>query len=311
MASFLVSGVAGFIGSNLAEALLVSGHAVRGLDNFLSGKRENLLGLQGLEFLEGDIRDVDTCRRACRGVDYVLHEAALGSVPRSVENPLLSNECNVNGTLNMLVAARDAGVRRFVFAASSSAYGDTPILPKIETMAPNPLSPYAVTKHAGEEYCRVFHRLYGLETVCLRYFNVFGRRQDPYSTYAAVIPKFVASLLRGEAPEIYGDGRQTRDFTYVDDVVQANLKACDAPSGACGEVYNVAFGERIALLDLYREIAWLLASALEPRHAPPRRGDVRDSLADIGKARALLGYEPRYPVRKGLGEAIGWYRENL
>ncbi len=311
MATFLVTGVAGFIGSNLAEALLARGHRVRGLDNFLSGKRENLEGLGAVEFTEGDVRDLETCRRACEGVDFVLHEAALGSVPRSIEDPALSNECNVTGTLNMLVAARDAGVRRFVFAASSSAYGDTPALPKVETMPPQPLSPYALSKLAGEEYCRLFTELYGLQTVSLRYFNVFGKRQDPFSTYAAVIPKFVSALLRGEPPEIYGDGEQTRDFTYIEDVVQANLKACEAPEEACGQVYNIAFGERISLNELYREISRLLGTDLPPRYGPPRPGDVRHSLADISKARHLLGYQPRYDVATGLGEAIAWYRANL
>jgi nucleoside-diphosphate-sugar epimerase len=211
----------------------------------------------------------------------------------------------------MLLAARDEGVQRFVFAASSSAYGDTPVLPKRETMPPTPLSPYALTKLAGEEYCRLFHALYGLPTVALRYFNVFGRRQDPFSAYAAVIPKFAACLLRGESPEIYGDGGQTRDFTYVEDVVQANLKACAAPPEACGQVYNIAHGERISLLELYDEIARLLGSERRPRHAPPRPGDVRHSLADVSKARERLGYEPRYAVREGLARAICWYRENL
>jgi UDP-N-acetylglucosamine 4-epimerase len=311
MARFLVTGAAGFIGSNLAEALVSRGQRVRALDNFLTGKRENLDSLDGVEFIEGDVRDPVTCRMACEGVDYVLHEAALGSVPRSIEEPGLSNECNVTGTLNMLVAARDAGVRRFVFAASSSAYGDTPALPKVETMAPQPLSPYALTKLVGEEYCRLFTELYGLETVCLRYFNVFGKRQDPNGAYAAVIPRFVSALLRNIPPEIYGDGEQTRDFTYVSDVVQVNLKACQAPREACGQVYNVAHGERISLNALFREISRLMGSALEPNHGPPRAGDVRHSLADISKARRLLGYDPCYTVKRGLEEAIHWYRENL
>ncbi len=311
MATYLITGVAGFIGSNLAEALLAEGNRVRGLDNFLTGKRENLDGLDGLEFLEGDLRDPDACRAACDGVEYLLHQGALGSVPRSVADPVLSNACNVTGTLNLLVAARDAGVWRVVFAASSSAYGDTPTLPKVETMAPRPLSPYALTKLACEEYLRLFFELYDLETVSLRYFNVFGPRQDPDSTYAAVIPRFVSALLRNEPPEIYGDGEQTRDFTYIADVVQANLKACRAPRESCGQVYNVACGDRIRLIDLYREIARLLGTDLEPRFGPPRPGDVKHSLADISKARSLLGYEPQYDVRTGLAEAIAWYRENL
>ncbi|MEW6486432.1 MAG: SDR family oxidoreductase [Thermodesulfobacteriota bacterium] len=311
MPRFLVTGAAGFIGSNLVEALLARGETVRGLDNFLTGKRENLRGLEAAEFLEGDVRDPEACARACEGVDYVLHQAALGSVPRSLANPLLSNECNVTGTLQMLLAARDAGARRFVFAASSSAYGDTPTLPKVETMAPRPLSPYALTKLTGEQYCRLFSELYGLETVSLRYFNVFGRRQDPSGAYAAVIPRFVSALLAGCSPEIYGDGEQTRDFTYVADVVQANLKACTAPREACGQVFNVACGERISLNGLYREIARLLGSDRHPVYAAARAGDVRHSLADIGAARRLLGYEPSHDVRRGLEEAIGWYRENL
>ncbi|MHB8763240.1 MAG: SDR family oxidoreductase [Deferrisomatales bacterium] len=311
MPRFLVTGAAGFIGSNLVEALLQRGESVRGLDNFLTGRRENLAGLGAAEFLEGDVRDPETCRRACQGVEYVLHQAALGSVPRSVADPVTSNDCNVTGTLNLLVAARDAGVKRLVFAASSSAYGDTPTLPKVETMPPQPRSPYALTKYAGEAYCRMFTELYGFETVSLRYFNVYGRRQDPAGAYAAVIPRFAAALLKGGVAEIHGDGEQTRDFTYVDDVVQANLKACAAPAEACGQVFNIAFGARISLNDLYREIARLLGRTQEPRHAAPRAGDVRDSLADIAKARRLLGYEPGYDVRRGLAEAIGWYRENL
>ncbi|MDF1551788.1 MAG: SDR family oxidoreductase [Deferrisomatales bacterium] len=311
MARYLITGVAGFIGSNLAEALLAAGESVRGLDDFSTGRRENLEGLDGLEFVEGDIRDLETCRAACGGVDFVLHQAALGSVPRSIADPITSNAANVTGTLNLLVAARDAGVRRLVFAASSSAYGDTPTLPKVETMPARPLSPYAITKYAGEEYCRTFTALYGFETVALRYFNVFGRRQDPHSTYAAVIPKFASALLKGQAPEIHGDGEQTRDFTHIANVVQANRKACQAPAEACGQVYNVACGERISLNRLYRRIAELLGSDVEPHYGPPRPGDVRDSLADIEKARRLLGYVPTHTVEQGLAEAIQWYRENL
>ena len=311
MSRYLITGVAGFIGSNLAEALLAARETVHGLDDFSTGRRENLDGLDGLEFLEGDIRDLEACRAACAGVDFVLHQAALGSVPRSVADPITSNAANVTGTLNLLVAARDAGVRRLVFAASSSAYGDTPTLPKVETMPAKPLSPYAITKYTGEEYCRTFTALYGFETVALRYFNVFGRRQDPHSTYAAVIPKFASALLRGQSPEIHGDGEQTRDFTYIANVVQANLKACQAPVEACGQVYNVACGERISLNRLYRRIAELLGNDVEPRYGPPRPGDVRDSLADIDKARRLLDYAPTHSAEQGLAEAIEWYRENL
>lgn len=311
MARYLVTGAGGFVGSNLVQALLKAGDTPRGLDNFITGKRENVAALGAFDFIEGDVRDLETCRRACEGVDYVLHEAALGSVPRSVDDPILSNDCNVNGTLNMLVAARDAGVRRFVYAASSSAYGDTPTLPKVETMPPRPLSPYALTKFAGERYCQIFHKIYGLETVCLRYFNVFGARQDPDSVYAAVIPKFVSALLSGESPTIFGDGGQTRDFTYVADVVQANLKACAAPPRACGNVFNVACGEQTSLNELFERISQLLGSTAEPVYKDSRVGDVRDSLADISKARDLLGYEPVFCVRTGLGEAIDWYKESL
>jgi len=311
MGKYLITGVAGFIGSNLAEALCEKGESVRGMDNFLTGKRENLQGLDAMEFVEGDVRDIEACRKACDGVDYVMHEAALGSVPRSVENPVLSNECNITGTLNMLQAAKDAGVKRFVFAASSSAYGDTPTLPKVETMTPSPLSPYALTKLACEVYCRLFTELYGFETVSLRYFNVFGKRQDPFSTYAAVIPKFASALLSGQAPEIYGDGEQTRDFTYIEDVIQANLKACVAPSEACGKVYNIAHGDRISLNKLYREISNLLGVDIEPQYAPPRPGDVKHSLADISMAKKFLGFDPQFDVRQGLEKAISWYRENL
>ncbi len=305
------AGGLGFIGSNLAEELLAQGHAVRGLDNLSTGRRENLAELAGLEFQEGDVRDLDACRRACAGVDFVLHQAALGSVPRSVEDPLTSNASNVDGTLNMLVAARDAEVVRFVYAASSSAYGDTPTLPKVETMPACPLSPYAVSKLVGEQYCRVFHDLYGLGTVSLRYFNVFGKRQDPHSTYAAVIPRFVAALLRGGVPEIFGDGEQTRDFTYIANVVQANLRACAAPSEACGQVFNVACGASTSLNGLYAEIARLLGSYAAPRYGPPRPGDVRDSLADVAKARRLLGYAPTHDVHQGLAQSIEWYRTHL
>src|SRR5512134_577170 len=292
---FLVTGGAGFIGSNLAEALLSAGHKVRVFDNFLTGKRENLAGLaerfgSSYELLEGDLRDLEATRRAVEGADYVLHQGALPSVPRSVADPALSNAINVGGTVNLLIAARDAGVRRVVFAASSSAYGDTPELPKRESMTPNPKSPYAAQKLAGEHYMRIFFEVYGLETVSLRYFNVFGPRQDPASTYAAVIPRFITSVLSGEAPTIFGDGLQTRDFTYIDNVVEANLRACDAPGEACGKVYNIACGERVSLLDILEIVYGLAARRVAPKFESPRQGDVRDSLADVSLARELIGY---------------------
>ena len=308
----LVTGAAGFIGSNLVEALVARGDDVIGIDNFITGKRENLAPFADrIEFVEGDVRDLATCRRVCAGVDYALHEAAIGSVPRSVEDPITSNDHNVNGTLNMLVAARDAGVQRFVYAASSSAYGDTKVLPKVETIPPDPLSPYAVSKYVGELYCAVFARLYGLPAIGLRYFNVFGRRQDPEGPYAAAIPKFARAILRGERPTIYGDGEQTRDFNYIDNVVQANLKACAAPAAALGEVFNIGGGKRITVNELTRKMIALLGSDVEPEHVPPLKGDVRDSLADVDKARRLLGWEPEIDVLEGLERAIGWYRDNL
>jgi nucleoside-diphosphate-sugar epimerase len=277
-----------------------------------TGKRENLEHcLERIDFIEGDIRDMEICRRACADVDFVLHQAALGSVPRSMEDPLTSHDVNVTGTLKMLIAARDEGVKRFVYAASSSTYGDHPALPKVEDRIGNPLSPYAVTKYADELYARVFGRCYGLETVGLRYFNVFGPRQDPFSQYAAVIPLFVSALLRGEAPTINGDGEQTRDFTYVGNAVEANLLACAAPAEAVGEVFNVACNERTSLNRLYRRLQDLLGSTIEPAYGPPRAGDVRDSLADIGKGERLLGYKGEIKFDKGLRRSIEWYRENL
>src|SRR5512134_2924343 len=313
---FLVTGGAGFIGSNLAEALLSAGHKVRVFDNFLTGKRENLAGLaerfgSSYELLEGDLRDLEATRRAVEGADYVLHQGALPSVPRSVADPVLSNGVNVAGTVNVLVAARDVGVRRVVFAASSSAYGDTPALPKRESMTPNPKSPYAAQKLAGEHYMRIFHEVYGLETVSLRYFNVFGPRQDPKSMYAAVIPRFITCALRGEPPTVYGDGRQTRDFTYIDNVIQANLAACSAPGGACGEVFNVACGERVSLLDILEIVCALAGKRVDPVFEPSRPGDVRDSLADISRAREVLGYDPKVPFREGLEKTFSWFRDTV
>ena len=311
---YLVTGGAGFIGSNLTEALLSAGHRVRVLDNFLTGKRENLAGLaqrygDAFELHEGDLRDQDTVRRAAEGVPYVLHQGALPSVPRSVADPVLYNGINVGGTVNLLIAARDAGVRRVVFAASSSAYGDTPELPKRESMTPNPKSPYAAQKLAGEHYMRIFFEVYGLETVSLRYFNVFGPRQDPTSMYAAVIPRFITSVLSGEPPTVYGDGGQTRDFTYIDNVVRANLLACEAPKAACGKVFNIACGERISLLSILEIVYGLAGRRVLPRFEPPRPGDVRDSMADITLARDLLGYAPKIPFREGFSSTFDFFRK--
>ncbi len=310
---YLVTGGAGFIGSNLASALLAAGKTVRVLDNFLTGKRENLAGLPGkygasFELIEGDLRDLAACRRAAEGADFVLHQGALPSVPRSVADPVLTSEINVGGTVNLLVAARDAGARRVVFAASSSAYGDTPELPKRESMTPNPKSPYAAQKLAGEHFMRIFFEVYGLETVALRYFNVFGPRQDPTSTYAAVIPRFITSVLSGAGPTIYGDGGQTRDFTFIDNVVGANLAACEAPKAACGKVFNIACGERISLLDILEIVYGLAGKRVKPRFEPARPGDVRDSLADISRARELLGYEPKVGFAHGLARTFDFFR---
>jgi len=309
MARYLVTGGAGFIGSNLVCALVERGASVAVLDDFSTGRRGNLAEVAArVEMIEGTITDAATCRRAAAGADYVLHQAALPSVPRSVEDPLETHAVNMTGTVNMLVAARDAGVKRFVFAASSAAYGDVPTLPKREDMETNPLSPYAVQKLASEEYCKLFYRLYGLETVCLRYFNVFGPRQNPKSQYAAVVPAFITMYLRGEAPTIDGDGGQSRDFTYVDNVVHANLLACDAPEEAAGEVYNTACGEKVSVNDLAALIRDIVGSDLAPRHGPPRAGDVRHSLADISKAQRRLGYEPVVSFREGLERVVAWYK---
>ncbi|HSL98516.1 MAG TPA: SDR family oxidoreductase [Candidatus Limnocylindria bacterium] len=311
--NYLVTGGAGFIGSNLASALLAQGHRVRVLDNFLTGKKENLAGLaerygDAFELVEGDLRDLEVTRRATGGVEYVLHQGALPSVPRSVADPVLSNEINVGGTVNLLIAARDAGVRRVIFAASSSAYGDTPELPKRESMTPNPKSPYAAQKLAGEHYMRIFYEVYCVETVSLRYFNVFGPKQDPASTYAAVIPRFITAVLMGTSPTVYGDGLQTRDFTYIDNVVRVNLLACKASKEACGRVFNIACGERVSLLEILEIIYGLAGRRVPPRFEPPRPGDVRDSLADISLARDLLGYEPMVPFPEGLSRTFDCFR---
>ncbi len=310
---YLVTGGAGFIGSNLVGALLAGGRRVRVLDNFLTGKRENLAGLKetygdAFELVEGDLRDMAVTRRAVEGAEYVLHQGALPSVPRSVSDPVLSNEINVGGTVSLLVAARDAGVKRVVYAASSSAYGDTPELPKRESMGTNPKSPYAAQKLAGEQYMRIFYEVYGLETVSLRYFNVFGPRQDPASTYAAVIPRFITAVLSGESPTIYGDGLQTRDFTYIENVVRANLLACEAPKTACGKVINIACGERVSLLDILEIVYRLAGRRVAPMFESTRPGDVRDSLADISLAKGSLGYEPRIGFPEGLSRTFDYFR---
>ena len=308
---YLVTGGAGFIGSNIVEALARRGDSVVVLDNLSTGKRENLESFADrVTLVEGSITDLPSVRNAMRDVDYVLHEAALASVQRSVDDPLTSNDVNVKGTLNVLVAARDAGVKRVVYAASSSAYGDTEELPKREDMPSNPQSPYALQKWVGEHYCRVFSDLYGLDTVALRYFNVFGPRQDPSSHYAAVIPIFVTRLLAKTPPTIYGDGEQSRDFTFIDNVVSANLKACEGgPKG--GAVVNVACGARFTLNELYRHLGNLLGSDVEPVYEEPRAGDVRHSMADVSRARALLSWQPEVEFHDGLERTVEWYRTVL
>ncbi|OGK08925.1 MAG: Vi polysaccharide biosynthesis protein VipB/TviC [Candidatus Riflebacteria bacterium RBG_13_59_9] len=312
MAHYLVTGGAGFIGSNLTRHLLEAGETVRIVDNLSTGKPENLAPIRSdVEFIEDTICDTDVCRRVAAGMDFVLHQAALGSVPRSVADPQASNQANITGTLNMLVAARDAGVERFVCAGSSSVYGDTVQLPKVETMTPRPLSPYGVTKLAKEHYCRVFWQVYGMPTIVLRYFNVYGPRQDPQSMYAAVIPRFARALLRSEKAVIYGDGLQTRDFTFIEDCIQANLLACTAPKAANGEAFNIAFGEQVTIRAVFDILRELLGVEAEPEYTGPRPGDVRDSLADTAKARRLLGYEPRNDIRTGLAKTSDWYREHL
>jgi nucleoside-diphosphate-sugar epimerase len=307
MAHYLVTGGAGFIGSHLSEELTRRGHRVRVADSLITGKRNNLDHVPGVEFVEGDLADLDFATKVAQGCDYVLHQAAIPSVPRSVKDPIASNRANVDATLNMLVAARDAGVKRLVFAGSSSAYGNTPTLPKHEGMPTNPLSPYALQKVVGEQYLQMFTRLYGLETVSIRYFNVFGPRQDPTSPYSGVISVFATALIENRPPKIYGDGEQTRDFTYVANVVDGVLRACDAPK-ASGEVINVATGGRISLNKLFYAMRDVVGGSLEPTYAESRQGDVRDSQADIGKAKELLGYEPIVSFEEGLARTIAWYR---
>ncbi len=311
---FLITGGAGFIGSNLCEAILGMGYRVRVLDDLSTGKQANIdlfAGHPHYEFIRGDIKDFDTCRKACEGVDFVLHEAAWGSVPRSMEMPVFYGANNVLGTLHMLEAARLRGVKKFVYATSSSVYGDSPTLPKREGEEGRPLSPYALTKKQDEEWAELYTRLYGLDTYGLRYFNVFGRRQDPDGAYAAVIPKFIKQLMTGERPTIYGDGTQSRDFTYIENVIEANLKACLAPKTAAGDVYNVACGGRESLMDIYETLTSALGVDVEPVFAPARLGDIKDSHADITKTKTALGYDPDYDFARGMAEAIAWYRENL
>jgi nucleoside-diphosphate-sugar epimerase len=307
MASYLVTGGAGFIGSHLTEELVRRGHLVRVVDNLVTGKRRNLDHVSGVEFVEGDLADPGIAERAAKGMDYVLHQAAIPSVPRSVRDPVASNRANVDASLNILVAARDARVKRLVYAGSSSAYGDTPTLPKREDMPTNPLSPYALQKLVAELYCQMFTRLYGLETVTIRYFNVFGPRQDPGSPYSGVISLFSTALLGGRRPIIYGDGEQTRDFTYVANVVDGVLRACEAAKAA-GEVINVATGGRISLNELLRTMNRVVGTDLEALYDEPRAGDVRDSQADITKARALLGYMPSVGLEEGLKRTLEWCR---
>ena len=311
---FLITGGAGFIGSNLCEAVLNLGHRVRCLDDLSTGHIKNIEPMMenpNFEFVKGDIKDLDTCMSACEGVTYVLNEAAWGSVPRSIEMPLFYCANNIVGTLNMLEAARQKGVKKFVYASSSSVYGDEPNLPKKEGIEGNLLSPYAVTKRADEEWAKQYTRHYGLETIGLRYFNVFGRRQDPNGAYAAVIPRWIKLLLDGEQCTINGDGKQSRDFTYIENVIEANLKACLAGPEASGEAFNVAFGGREYLLDIYKGLCKALNIERDPVFGPPRAGDIRHSNADVSKARSLLGYDPEWSFDRGIKEAINWYRENL
>lgn len=312
--TFLVTGAAGFIGSNLCEAILNKGCKVKALDDLSTGKQENIdlfTDNPNYTFIKGDIKDLETCVKACEGVDFVLHQAAWGSVPRSLEMPLFYNKNNIEGTLNMLEAARQNGVKKFVYASSSSVYGDEPNLPKTEGREGNLLSPYALTKRCDEEWAKLYTKFYGLDTYGMRYFNVFGRRQDPDGAYAAVIPKFLKQLMNGETPTINGDGKQSRDFTYIDNVIEANLKACLAPHEAAGEAFNIAYGGREFLIDIYYGLTKVLGVNIEPNFGPDRKGDIKHSNADISKARKLLGYDPDYSFEDGIALAIDWYKENL
>jgi UDP-N-acetylglucosamine 4-epimerase len=311
---FLVTGGAGFIGSNLCEALTDMGYQVRCLDDLSTGKEKNVqmfMDRPNYTFIKGDIKDLETCIKACDGVDYVLHQAAWGSVPRSIEMPLFYEQNNILGTLNMMEAARQNHVKKFVYASSSSVYGDHLVLPKKEGQEGNLLSPYALTKRTNEEYGKLYKKLYQLDTYGMRYFNVFGRRQDPEGAYAAVIPKFIKQLLDGEVPTINGDGQQSRDFTYIDNVIEANLKACLASSDAAGQEFNIAYGGREYLIDIYYDLCKALGKEVEPQFGPDRAGDIKHSNADITKAKELLGYAPEYNFEQGIALAIDWYRENL
>ena len=312
--TFLVTGAAGFIGSNLCEAILEKGCKVKALDDLSTGKQANVdlfADNPDYTFIKGDIKDPQTCMDACEGVDYVLHQAAWGSVPRSLEMPQFYCKNNIDGTLNMLEAARQKGVKKFVYASSSSVYGDEPNLPKTEGREGNLLSPYALTKRCDEEWAKLYTKLNGLDTYGMRYYNVFGRRQDPDGAYAAVIPKFLKQLMRGETPTINGDGKQSRDFTYIDNVIEANLKACLAPHEAAGEAFNIAYGGREYLIDIYYGLTKALGVDVEPNFGPDRKGDIKHSNADISKARKLLGYDPDYSFQDGIRLAIDWYKENL
>jgi len=310
MALYLITGISGFIGSSLARALLARSEQVRGVDNYSTGKRENIADiLDRIDFREADILDLDAMHKACAGVDFVLRQAAIPSVPKSVLDPLASNRANLDGTVNLLVAARDAKVKRLVFAASSSAYGETPTLPKLESMNPDPISPYAVAKLASEHYLISFYRCYQLETGALRYFNIFGPRQDPSSPYSGVLAKFITLMLRGEQPAVYGDGEQSRDFTYIDNAVEANLLACTAPATqAAGQIFNVATGRRVTLNETFKLLQTLTAYSGQPRYEPERGGDIKHSLADISKAEAALGYRPKINFEEGLRLTVEWYR---
>jgi UDP-N-acetylglucosamine/UDP-N-acetyl-alpha-D-glucosaminouronate 4-epimerase len=306
---YLITGGAGFIGSNIAEYLVGQGRSVRIFDNFSSGKRANVQSFaDNAEIIEGDLRDPKSIQQGVKDVRYVLHLGAIPSVPRSVENPQATNEANITGTVNLLVAARDAGVKRVVFTSSSSVYGDTPTLPKREDMPPSPLSPYAIHKITGEYYASVFWRLYGLETVSLRYFNVFGPRQDPQSQYAAVIPRFITAILHDQSPVIFGDGSQTRDFSHVENIIEANRLACEAPKEALGQAFNIACGGRISLLDLVATVNKILGKNVKPKLDPVRRGDILHSQADIAKAEKLLGWKPVVSFPEGIAKTVAWYQ---